>query len=257
MAIEWPLVRRAMLTQENLFPNNAAANCMSAYIEPAQLAIAERCIHAFCQGLKWAEECQIQGGYVGNRNFRRIFLIDDGYVLGVFDNRNPVAEPQEPLANPDSTENLVESYRRGRGNIKTLIVLEKANYRLANSEAVGFQSKFLIDAIYPAIAGIRARFSDQRNQQRWEALVNRARLTPNTEELTQGSLLRLNLLSEIYHDPQKADRFLSEHSPLRLFYDWNSPFNLEFDSDQPDTVPRRLAIEAEHARSNPHQPQDL
>ena len=65
MPIEWPVVRRAMLTQINLFPDNPKANCIGAYIDAEQIAVASRCIKAFYQGLLWAKQFDIQGGYLG------------------------------------------------------------------------------------------------------------------------------------------------------------------------------------------------
>ena len=44
----------------------------------------------------------------------------------------PTPAPKKlELPHPVSTLELVNAYQKGRGNIKTLIVLEKDNYRLA------------------------------------------------------------------------------------------------------------------------------
>lgn len=236
MTIEWPLVRRAMLTQINLFPENPSANCMSTFISAEQTDIATRCIKAFYKGLLWAKQFDIKGGYVSNRNFQRTFIIDDEYVLGVFDNRNSRQGVYKTIpANPKSTKELVHAYQKGQGNIKTLIVLEKDTSRLANSDAVGNQSKFLIDVVYPAIEGIRARYSGEQNSQHWQNLLEEAQyaepLGPDISNQPASSLLHRNLLSDIYHDPQKADIKLAQQSPLQLFYRWNSPLNIEFNTD--------------------------
>lgn len=238
MTIEWTLVRRAMLTQIDLFPENPSANCMSALIDAEQITIATRCINAFYQGLLWAEQFGIFGGYVSNRNFQQTFLINDEHVLGVFDNRNATqgSHSSKPT-NPKNTTDLVRAYQKGRGNIKTLVVLEKNNGRLANSDTIGNQSKFLLDVVYPAIEGIRAKYSGEKNSQHWQKLLNKAQNPEPSEMLTDigsidpSSLVHTSLLSDIYHNPHKADVILAEQSPLQLFYRWNSPFNVEFDTD--------------------------
>ena len=233
MSIEWPLVRRAMLTQGDLFPKNSAENCMIASVPAEQMEVATRCIRAFYQGLQWADEFGIQGGYVGNRNFHRIFLIDDTYVLGVFDNRNsPNKSTTSAKLNPSNTSELIHFYKRGKGNIKTLIVLEKANRRLANSEAVGHQSKFLIDVVYPAIEGIRAKLSGDYHGRHWQQILSEAQDVAQSQDVHTESILHTSLLNDIYHNPKKVDERLAENSPLKLFYMWNSPLNLEFNSDQ-------------------------
>ena len=233
MTIEWPLVRRAMLTQSNLFPENPRANCLSTLVGSEQLAVVHRCIRAFYQGLLWAERFGIQGGYVNNRSFRHIFLIEDCHILGVFDDRNSRRGETSPLpSHPTTTDELVKAYQRGRGNIKTLIVLEKDNDRLANSNAVGNQSKFLIDFVYPAIEGIRAQFSSAQSAEHWQTTVSQAQTAVSTglstEDPGSTALLHKSFLAEIYHDPQGADEKLVEQSPLQLFYGWNSPLNIEF-----------------------------
>lgn len=224
-------MRRAMLTQENLFPENPTANCMSASVPSEQVELARRCIKVFYQGLKWADRSGIHGGYVANRDFQRIFLMEDSHVLGVFDNRNSPSSSQAEISNPSSTEEFIRYYRQGKGNIKTLIVLEKDNQRLANSETVGCQSKFLIDVIYPAIEGIRAKFSGDEHGRRWQKVLSEAKYTTFSKDSYSGSILQTSLLSDIYHNPQKADKRLAKNSPLKLFYTWNSPLNLDFSSE--------------------------
>ncbi|MEM8611600.1 MAG: hypothetical protein AAGF93_06245 [Cyanobacteria bacterium P01_H01_bin.105] len=229
MSIEWSLVRRAMLTPGNLFPDNSAENCMSTFVSIDQMDTAFRCIKTFYQGLKWADEFSIKGGYVGNRTFHRTFLLEDAHVLGVFDNRNASnISTTSACVNPSSTKELVHFYQQGKGNIKTLIVLEKGQRRLANSEATGRQSKFLIDVVYPAIEGIRAKLSGDHQGHHWQQILSKAQSVTYSKDSSAGSILHTNLLSDIYHNPKKADEQLAENSPLRLFYTWNSPLNLEF-----------------------------
>ncbi|MBE9065333.1 hypothetical protein IQ260_01560 [Leptolyngbya cf. ectocarpi LEGE 11479] len=221
-----------MLTQDNLFPENPTAGCMSASVPTDQIELARRCIKVFYQGLKWADRSGIHGGYVANRDFQRVFLMEDSHVLGVFDNRNSPSNTKVDTHNPSCTEEFIRYYQRGKGNIKTLIVLEKDNRRLANSETVGCQSKFLIDVIYPAIEGIRAKFSGDEYGRRWQKILSEAKYTTSFQDSHPGNILQTSLLSDIYHNPKKADERLAKNSPLKLFYTWNSPLNLEFRSEQ-------------------------
>lgn len=233
MSIEWSLVRRAMLTQDNLFLENPAANCMSASVPVEQVALTVRCIKVFYQGLKWADQYEIHGGYVSNRNFKRVFLMEDSHVLGVFDNRNSTSGAEgTKISYPSNTEEFIRYYQRGKGNFKTLIVFEKDNRRLANSEPVGRQSKFLIDVIYPAIEGIRAKFSGDKHGHHWQKVLSQAQSVHYADSPYASSMLQTSLLADIYHNPNKADAQLVKSSPLKLFYTWNSPLNLEFSSTQ-------------------------
>lgn len=243
MSIEWSVVRRAMLTQGDLFPEDTNANCMSILISADQRDVAISCIKSFYQGLKWADELGIQGGYGMNRAFRQVFMIEDDYILGVFDNRNFAREDRSGLRmNPRNTFELLEFRRLGHGNIKTLIVLEKENLRLANSEAKCRQSKFLIDVVYPALAGIQAKFSGDRNGQQWYSTLSKAMraptLRPTLPEAAvpeSSDLLAAHLLADIYHDPASVDMLLAEHSPLQLFCRVNSPLHLEFETTSAST----------------------
>lgn len=257
MTIDWRLVRRAMLTPSNLFPENPNANCMSTTIRPDQMAVVRRCINAFYQGLQWADQFGIRGGYVGNRSFRRSFIINDDYILGVFDNRSQY--PKSPYTYPQSTLELVQTYEKGRSNIKTLIVLEKEHYRLANSDSVGNQSKFLIDVVYPAIEGIRAKFSGDITGQHWKTRCLKAQQTPSQLERSHpqssSELLPTSLLSDIYHSPQTADRHLAKQSPLQLFYQLDSPLNIDFNTED-DTkhpyIPWIAALPSDTSSPAPH-----
>ena len=221
---------------------------MSASVPKDQISVAVRCIKAFYQGLKWADRSGIHGGYVGNRNFRRVFLMEDSHVLGVFDNRNSISSGKTlESSNPSNIEEFVRFYQQGRGNIKTFIVLEKDTRRLANSEAVGHQSKFLIDVVYPAIEGIRAKLSGDEHGRHWQKVLSEAKYVAHSTDLHTSNILPMNLLSDIYHNPKKADQQLAEHSPLKLFYMWNSPLNIEFDSGH-TTLGKLIPWEIENHR---------
>ena len=246
MSLEWSLVRRAMLTQDNLFPENPTANCMSASVPSEQVTLAIRCIKVFYQGLKWADQYEIHGGYVSNRDFRRVFLMEDSRVLGVFDNRNSTSGTEDTkISYPSNTEEFIRYYQRGKGNIKTLIVFEKANRRLANSETIGRQSKFLIDVVYPSIEGIRAKFSGDKHGRHWQKVLSKAQSVRYADSSYANSILQTSLLADIYHNPNKADAQLVKNSPLKLFYTWNSPLNLDFGSEQ-DISSRLIPWEIEN-----------
>lgn len=234
MTIDWHLVRRAMLTQSDLFPKNPNANCMSIVVRPEQIEVVRRCVTNFYQGLQWADQCGIQGGYVGNRTFQRSFLIDDDYVLGVFDERSVHSKSPFPPY-PQGTLELVKAYQKGRSNIKTLIVFEKEHHRLANSDTVDNQSKFLVDVVYPSIQGIRAKYTGDTTGEHWQETWLEAQALNSELARSHSSnfntLTNTSLLSEIYHNPRAADKLLAEESPLRLFYQLDSPLNIDFDAD--------------------------
>lgn len=220
-----------MLTQGNLFPEDNQADCMSIAISAENLQVAVRCIRAFYRGLKWAEEFGIRGGYIDNRNFSQVFLIEDDYILGVFDNRNiDLSYAGRIFPDPVNIEELISFYQQGKGNIKTLIVLEKENRILANSEEKGRQSKFLVDVVYPAIEGIRVKFAGGQHLGHWRKALLKSLHTESSS--ASGHLLQVSLLVDSYTDPRKADLLLRENSPLQLFCMENSPFNLEFDLDE-------------------------
>lgn len=196
---------------------------MNIDLSSEQVEISIRCIKAFFVGLKWADKFGICGGYTGNRNFRRVFQIDDDHILGVFDNRNPA---ESSCKNPVSLSELMKLYEKRRCNIKTLIVLEKENFRLASSESQGRQSKFLIDSLYPALEGIRARVSESYDSCRWRRILSSAAHQTEDFKLLSGEQSMECLLAGIYHDPQTTNDFLLEKSPLRYFYKPKSPLNL-------------------------------
>lgn len=199
---------------------------MNIILTPEQVEIATRCIDAFYLGLKWADKFGICGGYAGNRNFHRVFRIDDNDILGVFDNRNLALETSELRdGNPCSLHELINLYKKRQCNIKTLVVLEKENYRLASSESQGRQSKFLIDALYPALEGIRAKYSRNYDCHRWRKLVSAAVRQDDYRQLSIDSTSLECWLSGIYHNPEKTNELLLEKSPLRYFYKLKSPLN--------------------------------
>lgn len=234
MVINWDVARRVMLTQSALFPEDASTsgdNCMHAMLQPRQMTLASRCIKGFYQGLKWADEFGIHGGYAGNRDYRRVFLLEDDYILGVFDNRTPITDATNTKAKePATLAQLIELYNRKQNNFKTLLVLEKANYRLSSSEAQNRQSKFVLDVLYPALEGIRAKSLKNYDCRHWyKVLLAALHQTecPKSSTGTPEKLSTEDLLVAIYHAPDQANDSLTQKPPLRYFYSTNSPFNFE------------------------------
>lgn len=224
-AIEWKIARRAMLTQHNLFPGNPKANSMNAWITEEQKVIAIRCIKNFYKSLEWANEFGICGGYTTNRNFHHIFQIDDDDILGIFDNRNA---PSKKLAadyqNPTSLAELIAVNKKRQANIKTIIVLEKENRRLASSDTQGYQSKFLIDSLLPAIRGIHTKWTKDYYGQQWQKSVLMSLDYLLLDMLPSKTLQNSNFLKELYQNPRKVDNLLLHSSLLQLFYKCESPF---------------------------------
>ena len=93
------------------------------------------------------------------------------------------------------------------------------------SSDLGRQSKFLIDALYPALEGIRAKYSRNYDCHRWRKLVSAAVRQDDYRQLSIDSTSLECWLSGIYHNPEKTNELLLEKSPLRYFYKLKSPLN--------------------------------
>ncbi|MEL7004117.1 MAG: hypothetical protein AAFN93_15465 [Bacteroidota bacterium] len=222
-----------MLTQHNLFPHNPMANSMNAYLSVLETDRSIRCIKNFYTGLKWADEFGICGGYKRNRNFHGVFQIDDDDVLGVFDSRNsPAQKVVVDEQNPRNLTELIAFYKRRQGNIKTLIVLEKENRRLASSDTQGYQSKFLIDTLLPSILGIRTHYDQGHHRYRWQKTIMQmqALLHQLVPSVLHSDVQPTEiLLKALHHHPKTIDNWLFHNSLLGLFYKCDSPF-LELDA---------------------------
>lgn len=244
MAISWDIARRVMLTQADLFSSDDQAsdeNCMQAILQPNQIHIACHCIKGFFWGLKWAEHFGIRGGYASNRSFHQIFLIEDEHILGVFDDLNPLATSNEDTSvhPPASLEKLIELYQQKLGDFKTLLVLEKSNRRLASSEVQGRQSRFLLDVLYPALAGIQAKSGKPYERYYWKKVMLMAtHQTKEPEPLNKiADCCKVTvrqpdkrLLAAIYHNSRAVNKLLLQATLLRYFYNADSPFNLNLES---------------------------
>lgn len=241
MVINWDIARRVMHTQSDLFSSGTKVskeNCMQEYLHSKQVNVAVSCIKGFYQGLKWAEKFGIHGGYAGNRNFHKVFLLEDEHILGVFDNRSTatVEDEAEQLL-PKTLDNLIELFNKKKNNFKTLLVIEKSNRRLASSYVQGRQSKFVIDVLYPALEGIRAKSIKNYDTNHWHKVLQSALHTAEHQKELQEISKVSELLAAIYQDPSKADAFLLEHSLLRYFYSPKSKFNLKV------SLERKLSVE--------------
>ncbi|MFG6106790.1 hypothetical protein U2F10_31420 [Leptothoe sp. EHU-05/26/07-4] len=199
---------------------------MNAWITEEQKAIAIRCIKNFYKGLEWADAFGICGGYTGNRNFHNVFQIDDDDILGIFDSRNaPAKKLAADYQNPASLAELIAVYKKRPVNIKTIIVLEKENRRLASGDTQGYQSKFLVDALLPAIRGIHTKWTKEYYGQPWQKSVWMPLDYLLLDMLPSKTLQNSNFLKELYHHPRKVDNLLLHSSLLQLFYQCESPFS--------------------------------
>ena len=210
----WDHVRELLLTDNNGIHELDPAGCLELVIEKSQVETTKRCIGTLYQGLKLAKHFNIYGGYVGNRDYRNIFLIDDQHILGIFDNRNASGDISGEVCTTDisTLEGFIEQCETGTVNVQTFIAFEKENLRLANSYERGRQTCFMTDVIYPALLGI---FEWSGPSKDWQD--------------NDGNSPSWRFLQELFRNPRKMDEVLLRFSPLWLLSDARSPFNIELD----------------------------
>lgn len=239
-ALRWAEARNVMLT-DNADPQDPLS-CMDLTVSSWQVDNVRRCIKTLYQGLKWANLLKIKGGYAGQRNYDRLFLIDDAYIIGVFDNRNVLDQADTTeLRNPKNLRELIQFYNQGKGNIKTLVVFEKPNLRLANSDEKARQSYFIAETIYPALAAIVQVLNNAESQQNKylsssfsnevKANNNEVQLAKTSDDISQRFLKLSPLFLNLFKDPGQANKLLLQTSPLLLFCNSSSPLNLDIDDD--------------------------
>ena len=234
-AFDWAEVRHILLTDNSFVDPEDPAGCMDMRISSHQVEEVQRCIKALYWGLKWANRLKINGGYASKRPYHRIFLIDDQHLIGVFDNRNSLKQDLEIDApNPKTTQELIQLHHQGQGNIKTLIVFEKENLRLANSDERDRQSTFILEAVYPALAGLaeslrRVKGLKQGYQDQCLQFWNHIRVTENTGFSGSQLISSPNSWLSLRHDSQRLNRLLLHNSPLQFFCSTDSPLNLDLE----------------------------
>lgn len=230
--LDWHEARYVMLTDNSSLSPDDPAACMEMSVPPEQAMQVQHCIKALYYGLQLASALEISGGYAKQRHYGNIFLIDDPHIIGVFDNRNRTADaPDDGTANPKTLEELMELYRQGHGHIKTLVVFEKENHRLANSDERDRQANFIMDAVYPALFGITEGLSRLKaSKQSWHGGVLTSVRETGIENVNQTGLASSQFISTLFSNPSWANTVLLENSPLQLFCNVDSPFNLDIDS---------------------------
>ena len=120
-ALLWEEARNVMLTENSMLDPQDPLACMDLVVTSQQVSNVRRCIKTLYQGLRWASLLQIKGGFAGQRDYSRLFLIDDPYIIGVFDNRNTSGEPrQSEQQNPKTLPELIRFFDQGKGNFKSI-----------------------------------------------------------------------------------------------------------------------------------------
>lgn len=227
--VDWFAVRQLMLTSSDMFPSppwEKHVNKMDALIRCDQVQIVERCLKALHRGLQWAMEYDLRAGRLAQKKLGSYFLIEDEHMIGVFKDCSQVqCRKHYPTVYPKTLQEYIEHQASGDSFIVAEVVFEKDNLRLANRYEQRRQSQLLRDVIYPALVGLMIHYSDGYLKTDWNdqkslsLLCVRARQAP-------GNLLNTSLLTDIFTDHQKSDAYLIEHSPLELFYETHSPFNI-------------------------------
>lgn len=234
---DWAEVRNVMLTDNSAFDSEDPSACMDTFVSCWQIEDVQRCIKTLYQGLRFANLLKIKGGYAGQRDYNGIFLIDDNNLVGVFDDRNSLNNgAEEKQLHPKTTEDLIQFYRHGRGNIKTLVAFEKPNLRLVNSDERGCQSYFVMETVYPALAAIVKILSyledleDKEHNKSLKVWSGR-HLVKSLEDRSQSFLFSPKCFLSLFKCPSQANKFFLHTSPLQFFCHANSPFNLDISSD--------------------------
>ncbi|WP_017297232.1 hypothetical protein [Nodosilinea nodulosa] len=243
MMIDWPEVRQLMLTSNEAFPPSLWGKDVSrldAAIAPDQLDVAERCLKALYQGLQWASKYEIKLKKPRFSKAARHFLIEDEHVIGIFrDCFGCRGDRPSDFVLPSSLREYIELQTEGKQFIVADLILEKENLRLVNRWGRGKQSKFMRDLVFPGFMGILAHYSGPLGPlERLEAqdvyLEGAGQPAAAGELLARsfaveefGGMLTRQLLHNVVYNAEESDLFLASHPPLRLFYDANSPFNLE------------------------------
>lgn len=241
-ALRWAEARNVMLTDNSTLDPEDPLRCMDLLVSPWQVENVQRCIKTLYQGLRWAHLLKIKGGYAGQRHYSQLFLIDDPYIIGVFDDRNFLRDDVQMNHHaPQTLEELIHLYNQGQGNIKTLIVFEKPNLRLANSDEEARQSYFVAETIYPALTAIVQVLNQSDNLQykcltsdssrHLDANNDEIQLAKTSEDINQDFLKLSPLFTGLFTDPGQANKILLQKSPLQFFCNTNSPLNLDIDDE--------------------------
>ena len=241
-ALRWAEARNVMLTDNSMLDPQDPLCCMDLFVSSWQVENVQRCIKTLFQGLRWANLLKIRGGYAGQRHYGRLFLIDDPHIIGVFDERNASRDDiQMDYRPPKTLEELIQLYNQGKGNIKTLIVFEKPNLRLANSDEKARQSYFVAETIYPALAAIVQVLNqtenlpdiylDNNSSNHLNDDSDNIQLDRTSGNINQDFLKLSPLFISLFTDPGQVNTILLQKSPLQFFCNANSPLNLDIDDE--------------------------
>ena len=235
MDIDWFEVRRLMLTSDEAFPSppwERTVSTLDATITPEQLGTAERCLRALYQGLQWASKYEIKLKHSPLPQSVNHFFLEDEHVIGIF--RDCFGSQTNSCADvryPNSLGEYIELQTEGSSFMVADLVLEKRNRRLVNRWSQNSQSKFLRDLLFPGLMGIVAHYAAVARllggcggplDYRETSPLAPSKTTAGGEEFLTHHLLR-----DVLSNAQASDAVLAAHSPLALFYDTNSPFNLD------------------------------
>lgn len=243
----WTDARNVMLTDNSALDPQDPLCCMDLLVHSWQTENVQRCIKTLYQGLRWASLLNIKGGYAGQRRYEGLFLIDDPHIIGVFDDRSKSRGDVESDCRPPSTlEELIYLYNCGKGNIKTLVVFEKPNLRLANSDEKARQSYFVAETIYPALFAITQVLSQLESLQLSghsdsysSDNDSESYLAKTSEDINKRFLGLSPLFINLFDKPGQVNKLLLQKSPLHFFCSTNSPLNLSIDDDlSPESMPQ-------------------
>lgn len=222
---DWNLVRNWMMTSNVGLKSDDPTCCVDLDIGPDQLENVQARIRFLFEGLQLADLLKINGGYAGQRTYERIFLIDDQYIAGIFDDRSQTSYQSNESAlqeNPKTLSELMSVYSNSERNLKTLIVLEKPNCRVAISDERCHQSRFLIETIYPAFAAISTISGMVEERKELDCTSSFKKSNPKTVADLEYSLRDLSIMYQLFRrilkDPKAVDRRLFHETLLEFLF---------------------------------------
>lgn len=236
-----------MLTSSdyNLSPlQETSSNKLNITLKSEQIVTAERCLRFAYQGLQWAFQYTFKGSLNQERLLNRrlqhhlnsLFWIEDDYIIGIFkDCYGPQLEVSADWFYPKTLQEYLDLQATGKSFIVSEIVLEKETLRLASRRASTQASKFIKTLVHPALMGVIAHYSNYFSQlnaseERPAGIFNEAKRSTGMSDDYAGNLklsLNTEFLTHILLANENSNQFWLEHSPLSLFYDIASPFNIK------------------------------
>ncbi len=262
MAIDWCEVRQLMLTSSDGAVSPVyrhSTHNLDILLKPEQVSIVERCLRFTYQGLQWAMQYDVSSQFQHRRwldhhfcpRLNHFFLIEDDDIIGIFKDCHGPWSGTVGVAScyPKTLQEYVELQAQGKSLIVSEVVLEKETLRLANRRTLNQQPKFIRELVYPALMGVVAHHSECYKPVKAAQKTSPQCINPTHNATGMNSIhystgasdnhsshlkpsLNREFLTHIFLNTEQSNQFWLKHSPLSLFYDPASPFNVEHPETQ-------------------------